>query len=548
MQEEDLFNYESGIEQLSGLPLDLQSRALRGGIAADFSLRGSTFQQVLVLLNGQRINDPQTGHFNADLPLTKEDLEKISLMPGAVSSLFGPDAIAGAVNFIAKRPEENKVILEVAAGNPQGGYSLFSLSRKLNDLGLRVSVEDAQSKGYREDTDYKKFTASLNSYLQLPSGNWENNFGYQEKDFGAYDFYTPGRGYLSKEWTKTYLLNSLLNLEANALLIKPAITWRRHFDRFALDKTKSSFNIHHSDLFTPGVYLQKETGLLGRLGLGSEWGMERIISSNLGKHQRNHKSIYLDDSKDLSENLNAGFSLRLDDFDGFGSCFSGSLGARFKFNQESGVSLSVSRNIRIPSFTELYYSDQASMPTRGNSELAEEKSLSYQLGYDYKVAQLSAGAVFFLRREKDMIDWVAAPGQAFWQAQNITRDDVMGIESYLHKEINASFGISANYTYVNKCIDEQGYSYKYGPNYARHLANAVLNIRLPFGAQEVGFTYKQRPGRRGWLLVHTGFSYAIRPQVRLFLSIDNLLNTEYQDIEGIPQPGRSGWFGLRLQW
>ena len=88
-------------------------------------------------------------------------------------------------------------------GNQRNGYGLFSISDRFKELGLRFSVEDVQSKGFRYDTDYKKFTNSLGAYLDLPDdGIWENNFGYQEKEFGAYDFYTPGKGYPSREWTK----------------------------------------------------------------------------------------------------------------------------------------------------------------------------------------------------------------------------------------------------------------------------------------------------------------------------------------------------------
>ena len=113
--ESSAFNYESAIESLSSLPADLQSRSLKSGIQTDFSLRGSTFQQVLILLNGQRINDPQTAHHNADIPFTKEDIKKIEVFPGAGSSLFGPDAIGGAINFALAAPRERKITWEFAS-------------------------------------------------------------------------------------------------------------------------------------------------------------------------------------------------------------------------------------------------------------------------------------------------------------------------------------------------------------------------------------------------------------------------------------------------
>ena len=172
-----VFNYQSSLENLSCLPVDLQARRLASGIQSDFSLRGSTYSQVLILINGQRVNDPQTAHHNSDLPFTKADLEQIEVIPGAGSSLFGADAIGGAINFNLKSPGEKKTVWEFAAGNQRNGYGLFSLSDRAGALGWRLSVEDSRSRGFRDDTDYQKFTSSLAADWQFPGGDWKNNFG-----------------------------------------------------------------------------------------------------------------------------------------------------------------------------------------------------------------------------------------------------------------------------------------------------------------------------------------------------------------------------------
>jgi vitamin B12 transporter len=539
------FNFRSSLESLSNLPLDLQTRALGGGIQSDFSLRGSTYSQVLILLNGQRINDPQTAHHNGDIPFTKEDIGQVEVIPGAGSSLFGSDAIGGAVNFSLKEPGEKKTVWEFAAGNQRNGYGLFSLSDRCGDLGLRVSVEDAQSRGFRDDTDYKKFTASLAADWQLPSGDWENNFGYQEKEFGAYDFYTPGRGFPSREWTKTYLFNSGLNLNSGDLLIKPNFMWRRHFDKFALDERVANYNNHHTDMFVPSVYLQKEAGLLGKLGLGLEAGQEKIISTNLGKHDRQQQSLYLDDCLKLGEFWDLSFSLRLDNFSDYDPAYTGSLALKFKLNEQAELNCGVSRSLRIPSFTELYYNDPT---TLGNASLAPEQAWNYQAGFQLKGDALSWGLVFFLRQEEQMIDWVRKDAAQKWQARNFTDDQVFGVEYSLHKKINRLLNLDANYTYTDKAIDNQGYLYKYGPNYARHLVNTVLSLDLPSGRQEIGLDYKKRPDRRGWFLLNAGLSYNLNKNSKIFLSSTNILNVEYQDIAGIPQSGRYIQAGLRLNW
>lgn len=541
---------DSFIESLNILPLDLQSRSLKGGIQTDFSLRGSTFQGVLMLIDGQRINDPQTAHHNSDIPLTEEDIERIEVIPGISSSLFGPDAIGGAVNIILKKPKEKRRVLELKGGQYQTGSGLFSISDKIDNLGIRLSLENQESKGFYYDTDFKKLTSSLNSSLDIPDGDFNFSLGYQEKEFGAYDFYTPGLGYPSKEWTKTYLLNTGFNLDKEGLIIKPNFLWRRHYDKFMLDKTgakpKQALNHHRTDMYTPNIYLQKEIGILGRVGSGLEYGEEKINSTNLGKHNRKHKSIFMDESKDLNDKLSLGLSFRTDDFDGFNQVYTGSTNLRYRVSQENSLYFGISRSSRIPSFTELYYSDPT---TLGNARLSAEKSLNYQTGYDYKKERLSAGFTFFFRQEEDFIDWIKrTPSQSKWKAENITEAQVFGIENYLKWKINDYITLNSNYSYINKRIDDHGYLYKYGPNYIKHLINNILSFNLPFGMQSISLTYKKKPVRRGWFLLNTRLSYDLNKTSQFFVEISNLLNVEYQEIEGIPQPGRWTEAGMRFEW
>ncbi|MFH1640675.1 MAG: TonB-dependent receptor [Candidatus Omnitrophota bacterium] len=541
--------FGSFIEALSLLPLDLQSRSLKGGIQTDFSLRGSNFQGVLVLVDGQRINDPQTAHHNSDIPFTREDIERIEVIPGLGSSLYGPDAIGGAINIILKKPKGRKMVLESGFGRYETKSGLFSISDKIGDLAVRFSIDDQESEGFRNDTDFKKFTATLNSSWDMPDGEFVFNSGYLEKEFGAYDFYTPGLGYPSKEWTKTYLLTTGFNLEREGFLIKPNFLWRRHYDKFMLDKTQvsSKFLSHHrTDLFTPNIYFQKELEILGRFGLGAEFSDERIVSTTLGNHSRQHKSIFMDDAKDLSDKLSLGLSFRMDNFEAFDEVYTGSAGIGYKFSKEHSVHFDLSKSTRIPSFTELYYSDPV---TVGNLSLSEENSFNFQSGYDYKGEGVSAGITFFLRKETDSIDWVKlAPGQERWQAENIVEAEVFGIENHSRLGINNIISLDYNYTYIDKRIDDGGYIYKYGQNYMRHLANATLSLSLPFGFQTLALTYKKKPARDGWFLLSAGFTYNLNKSCHIFLNITNLLNVEYQEIEGIPQPGRWIGSGIRFEW
>jgi iron complex outermembrane receptor protein len=541
--------FGSWIEALSILPLDLQSRTAKADIQTDFSLRGSSFQGVSLVMDGQRINDPQTAHHNCDIPLTKEDIERIDVLGGISSALFGPDAIGGVINIITKKPETKKTVLELSGGQHGIKSGLISISDKIDNLGVRFSLDRQESEGFRYDTDFKKFTTRIDSFLDTSQGEFNLGLGYQEKEFGAYDFYTPNLGYPSKEWTKTVLINTGLRLDKGDFIIKPNFLWRRHYDKFMLDKTQKRstyLNHHRTDIFTPNIYFQKENDIFGNLGLGLEYGQERISSTSLGKHTRGHKSIFMDTDKELNSHLSLGLSLRSDDFDGFNQVYTGSLNLHFLYSLAQSFSLGLARSVRVPSFTELYYNDPT---TGGDSSLSAEKSLNYQIGYDYKREIFSAGLIYFFREEDDMIDWIKrTPYQAKWQAENITEDEVLGLESYFKVKINPHIHFDTSYTYINKSIDSKGYLYKYGPNYAKHLVNNTLKFNLPFGVQTISAIYKKKPGRRGWFLLDAYLSYNLNKNFHIFSRATNLLNVEYQEIEGIPQPGRWIEAGLRLEW
>ncbi|HTY45434.1 MAG TPA: TonB-dependent receptor [Patescibacteria group bacterium] len=539
----------SFVEELASLPVDLQSRSLRASIQTDFSLRGSGPSGVLVLVDGRRLNDPQTAHHNSDIPLTAADIERIEVLPQAASARFGPDAIGGALAFVRKEPGEKQRIAEATIGSHRSGRGLVSVGDKKGDLSFRVSSEADQSAGFRYDTDFKKYTATADSRLDLPDGQLYVNMGYQQKQFGAFDFYTPGSGFPSQEQTRTYLCASGLTLTPGSWSIHPDFFWRRHYDTFLLDKTLQRslyLNHHRTDIYSPNVYLENQFSASARAGFGLEYRQEEIASANLGGHRRDQKSVYADTTLHFLPGLCTAASVRRDDYAGFGAVTTGSLDMRYELARGIEVYAGAARNIRVPSFTDLYYNDPV---TLGDPGLSAEQSLNYQFGCDYRRRSWSVGGALFGRREHDFIDYVKhQPDQAKWQAENITASQVAGLQAYAQAKLDPHLTMYSNYTYVNRRIHEQGLLYKYGPNYARHLWNALLSWDLPFGVQTAELTYKKRPSRRGWFLMNIGLTRNLNTHALLFCNLTNALNVEFQEIVGIPQPGRWVEAGLKLRW
>jgi len=354
---------------------------------------------------------------------------------------------------------------------------------------------------------------------------------------------------MSKEATRTYLLNTSLEIKNSKVSLIPAFLWRRHYDKFILDKTQlrsNYLNHHHTDIYTPTFVLKGEEGFFRDVSGGAEWGIESISSTNLGKHARYHESLFIDAGKSLLDDFNLDMSFRTDYFEGTEIFYTGSSRLSLNLNKTESVSIGVSRNIRMPTFTELYYSDPV---TSGNTALSAEKSLNYELEHEFNDATFVLKQAIFLRSQQDKIDYVkASPQQSKWQAQNIDSYDILGAELFLSRKLNKLFSVNATYTFCDQ-IDSGGkYIYKYGPNFSRHIFSGVLNLKTPLCTQATEIIYKKKPGRSGWLVANLAFSRKLGKNFNAFIKITNIFNTEYQEIEGIAQPGRWAEAGVRLEW
>lgn len=552
LSEEQLHSFPVGsfLESLKVFPVDIQSRSFAGGIQSDYSLRGASFEGTLFLVDGVRVNDPQTAHHNADIPLTSADIERVEVIPGASSALYGPDAMAGAIQFHLARPRGDTALVDISGGSFAAWSELVSVTREYDESGgFRISAENSQSDGFSDGTDFKKFTTNL--YTQWGSDDAEGSalVGYQEKEFGAYDFYTPGSGFFSQEWTKTYLVSTGLTVDTGSVTVRPHLLLRRHTDKFLLDKTLARtryLNHHRTDVYTPSVYVCLTPREWLDIGMGAEYSQEHIASTNLGDHRRAHTGIYADERIALSDRLTGGMSLRIDDYDGFDRVYTGSFGVRHALGDYDSLRAAVSRNMRVPSFTELYYLDPV---TVGNPDARAQKAWSYELSWARETGNRALISTVFFRNEYDTIDWVKhSADEPLWRLENIDGAQAFGIENSVRLVTAQALSVTVYYTYTDKRIDDNGLLHKYGFNYARHQAVLGIQVPLPYALHTVLVSYKKRPGRDGWLLIDTKLSRSLNEHAEVYCSAENLLNVEYQEIPGIPQPGRSLKAGVRFEW
>lgn len=240
---QDLLEYAAGI--------DVRQRG-EGGTQADISIRGGTFDQIAVLLNGVNLSNPQTGHYSFDLPVNLSDIERIEVVSGPSSRIFGASAFAGAINIITKTGKENRI----STDNYAGMHKLWKLEAAINHatthFGQRLSAGYASSGGYIDNTDFKQLNLFWQSELKSEEADFQFQAGYNDKGYGANSFYSAS---YPNQYDKTRRFFLSAGGETHGKIkFTPKVYWTRHFDRYELFRSDpadwyTGHNYHETEVF-----------------------------------------------------------------------------------------------------------------------------------------------------------------------------------------------------------------------------------------------------------------------------------------------------------
>jgi vitamin B12 transporter len=564
----------AALEMLPGT--DIRQRGAPGQ-QADISIRGGSFDQTLVLVNGVNVSDPQTGHHNMDLPLNLTAIEKIELLLGPGARIFGPNAFNGVVNVIVKDPEKNSFSARFSAGSygsASGGVSVSFKNKNISDL---LTAGYSSSDGYVENTDF--INTNIFNYLKIREKGmrFELQTGYASKAFGANSFYTPK--YPDQfEKTKT-IFGSLKAVVTEE--IAPVFYWRRHYDCFELFRNNapswySGHNYHLTDAIGSDFNYQFNTVGRFRTSLGYNLRYERILSNKLGEKLNEKKPVPGTDGIYYlygADRFNAGVMAE-ESFKGRRWNFSGGvlinfsegtnkmitiypgLDAGYAFSQELRMFTSVNRTLRQPTFTDLYYNDVVSV---GNPDLAPEEAWALETGLKYNCDNFSSEVTVFRRSGKNMIDWIKADGEDKWSVKNLTSVNVSGIElsgQYEFEKNGSSFlkYISSDYSWLYADKSSSGFQSKYlldilrnkfDVKLAHYLTKRIVVCwNLSWQDRSGGFI-KYTDGVADSaespypdiLLLDCRLTYRYE-LLRLFIEATNIANAKYYDIGNVVQSGR----------
>ena len=520
--------------------IDLEARA-PDGVQNDLSIRGSGSSQTLVLLNGLRLDDAQSGHHNMDIPVPIDAVSRIEVLQGSGSTMYGSDAIGGAINVITEPPDTTELILRTAVGNFGINEQQGSLSGVFGKLTEQLTFSRDFSTGFIPDRDYRDLQLASNTHFVSAWGATDLTLAYMDHPFGANQFYG---NYPSWEDTKTWFLAAQ---QAIGKKTTASFAYRRHSDLFVLirDNPAVYTNHHHDESYQAAVRRNEDVASNIEVHYGVEGLHESIVSNNLGDHSRSRGSAYVAVDFRALKRFSFSVSAREEVYRAFSAEFCPTLAGGYWLSPHLKLRASVSRAFRVANYTELYYSDPANI---GNPNLRPERAWNYEGGIDWNPSTRWRGYfTLFERRERDDIDYYRASPNNLWQAVNIDALNFTGIETGLRYTISRSQTLDVRYSWLRG--DEGSIPIgqtKYAFYYPVHSAVVAWQATLPNH-----FTLRARIGvldrlsEGSYALVDVDAAYT-RGVVHPFLRLSNLSNTSCAEVQGVVMPGRTVIGGLEL--
>ncbi len=547
-------------ELLQSVPGVVVSQRQQYGVQSDLTLRGSTFDQVEVLLNGFSVGDPQTGHHALDLPVGKGDISRLEVLPGHGSSLYGAGAFGGTVNVVTRRPAERSGGRTTMTGGDNGIWGVEGAAdlRLGKNTGSRFSLEHFRTDGYEVDqpdgsrawggNDADTWSGTGRVVHQGAGGEWDFFGAASDRQYGALDFYAPFPSY---EKTKSTFVSALYRTDvSDRITLEPRAFFRRHRDEFILLRDNpAAYTNDHVTRKTGGEL----RGLLKMnanhtLAVAGEAAYEDIDSRGLrggvgaealGSHLRRRLSLAAELNRHGGPvRWQAGG--RVDRQTGYQASFSGSGAVSYEASHAMTWRASAGTVYRLPTFTDLYYRDPANI---GNPNLVPETGWTWDTGLELAGGPWSGRVTYYERYEEDRIEWARAVGDALWQVMNIAEGTTRGFELAAAWRHAAGHGLGLGWSRIDQESNlPAGFEGKYTLLVPRHVVTgqAVLAVHRNLHWTLSGRFVEHNAGPvdfRSFLVVDSRIDWHGDAGWLAGFAGTNLADRRYEEVPGVQMPG-----------
>jgi iron complex outermembrane receptor protein len=526
--------------------VDIRARG-QDGTQADLSIRGSSFDQVLVLVNGVRMNDAQTGHHSMDLPLPFESVSQVEVLHGSGATLYGSDAVGGTINFVTRKPESAE--LRVMGGVGDFGWNRYSATSgfRLGRWSQQTSVARDFSTGFRPGRDFRNIAVSSESFLDHSFGSTTLMFAYNDRPFGANGYYCACDSW-EKTGTKFVSASQTIGRNPDGLQHRFNFAFRQHNDHFILFRYRPevSQNRHEVDTYQANYALSGAINDRARWTGGGSFLSEGIDSNVAGQRSRERAAVFFVLNLRPAERLTVSVGLREEVWRKWRGETSPSFSAGYWLGAGFKVRGQVGHAFRMPTYTDLYHRDPFNV---GNPGLVPESAWNYEGGVDwYSGGSTRVSATWFERREDGTIDWVRDPGSTIFQSRNFQELQFHGGEIEVRRRLSTEAEVGANFTMIraSRLLPENAVS-RYVFTFPRQQLSALYHGPLPGG-----FYFKMRLGvfNREWQSTKALWDASVlygAGRWRPFLQATNLLNSYHEAFQGLPEPGRWIRGGVQVQ-
>lgn len=546
--------------------IDIRQRG-PNGVQSDVSINGGTFDQTLVLINGIKIIDPQTGHHIMNLPVALSSIERIEILKGAAARRYGINAINGAINIITKKNiDKSSVLVELSGGSnfnkdtsnneTYHSYTLgLSANFKIKKSSNLLSVLKQTGNGYRYNTAYDNHKVLYQYNANLPSNQYLTIFtGYVNNQFGANSFYASPADKNSFEKVETFIGVVDYSKAIRRFLFNPKFSYRYNDDDYIFIKQNPEVyrNNHYSHSYNAELNtsyrFQKSF-----LAMGIEMRNEKLRSNNLGNRERVNLGINLEHRITFFYNrLKIVSGIYVNHNNSYGTKALPGIDVGYQFTQDLNMYANWGAGQRIPTYTDLYYTGPSNI---GNVNLRPEESFSQELGLKFKRTQIQSNISLFSRNIHHFIDWTKANANDAWQVSNFNQIKTSGlsIENIITvSPYNNNWSLKTvkiSYTHLKSKLESDS-SIRFSRYVIENLRDQLvtqLNFNLLKNTSlNISHRYQNRVNYKDYNLVDFRLSYTWHA-LKINIDGNNIFDEKFEEIAAVPMVGKWWDIGITYQ-
>lgn len=572
---DEVLRYLPGVEVQSKGPM---------GAGSDIVIRGGTFQQVLVILDGVRVNDPNTGHFSSYIPVNPAEIDHIEVLKGASSAIYGSDAVGGVIHIITKtfaHTGSTTPARKITAGVTGGAYGLFNANanayystEKLTlDIGGQSNNADGQAQRGIDGFFHLHSISGSASYKL--NENWRVSYrlSYDDRKFAAQNFYTTFASDTATEKLSTWWQQVNLQYRKANNSFSLMAGYKNMNDHYVYNSVSIPNDNRSKLLQSLAMYEHRFSGNVS-LVAGGQFQQKSILSNDRGNHTLNQAAGFASLTATVWNALTLSPALRLDWDERSGYELVPQLNASYRTGKFQ-IRGSAGKTIRNADFTERYNNNNKPLVTSGkigNPDLKAERSFSYEAGADYFSNHLRVSSTLFQRRYNGLIDWTTTDYANMPYKHNLSATGVYSLATNISKMVTSgvetdvqwsktfqekhTIAATAGATWLYSDIQE-GQSSFYISSHARFLLNGMLQYRQPRWNVSLNGLYKVRDPQSAaniaGVVTKEYFVASIKAEVYVIKQVlavsaeaDNVFDKKYADLTGAQMPGRWLMGGLRL--